>query len=196
MYAYYYTASDVTVTFVYQPTDRVITIDKCISVGFRHSMSSVPIYGLGNINPAFFSKGNSLVQGQFDLAFKTNAYLITAFNYLLDTQETSSEGQRLQKKMEDSANDAKKPKLTDEEFEILKNYLAAPPVDMVNKSISNINFMFDIHITFNNSNSARESKSKVIKIIGVKITEETLSVMSHDEGTLVDRYSFMAKNIL
>ena len=195
MYDFYYTASDVTVNFHYPVTNKTVNIDQCISIGFRHTMSSMPVYTLGNISPVFFSRGNSLVQGQLDLAFKSNAYMQTALNYLINQDSLDNAGQALKTKFLEHEKNKKKPALTPEEYSELSAFLLSPSITSSKKSISTMNYLFDIEITFNNSNSTRESNSKVIKIKGVKISEQSISVMSHDEGTLVDRYTFMAKNI-
>lgn len=193
IYDYYYTASDVYISFFFN--NKLIRIDKAIGIAYRHSVSSIPVYALGRIDPAFFSKGNSLVQGQLDLAFKSNAYMKTAINYLLDVDSEVTEGEQLKQKLINQNKNKSNPKLTSEEYTKLQNYLTSPLVNMEKKSISDINYLIDIHITFNNSNSSTETKSKEIKIYGVKFTEQAITAMSHDEGILVDRYTFMAKNI-
>ena len=63
MYDQYFTGSDVNIYLRYPNTDKQVHIDKAIGIGYNHSMSSVPIYVLGNVDPAFFSRGNSLLKG-------------------------------------------------------------------------------------------------------------------------------------
>lgn len=191
MYDHYYTGSDVNIYLRYPGTDRQVHIDKAVGVGYNHSMSSVPIYILGNVDPAFFSRGNSLVQGNLDLAFKSVKYLQSGVRHILNKSDLVSERDRLRKKAE-----AKNSKITDQEIMRLNQLQSMAITDMSTISISQIFELFEIIIEYDNTNSNDKGTGRSgIVLEGLKFTSEGMSVRSTEESALVDRYTFLAKNV-
>lgn len=188
MYDHYFTGSDVNVYLYYQPTDRRVHIDKALGIGYNHSMSTAPVYVLGNVDPAFFTRGNSLIQGNLDIAFKSVKYLKTGINYLLNKTNAEAEKQALISKH-------KKKKLSKEEISRLSNLQSQVITDMTTISISQIFHLFDLIIEFDNTNSNTDGARSSIVLEGVKFASESLNVYSTEESSLVDRFSFLAKNV-
>ena len=72
---------------------------------------------------------------------------------------------------------------------------AATVLDMTTISLSQIFSLFEIVIEFNNSNSNYEGTTSSIVLEGVKFISEGMNIYSTEESTLVDRYTFLAKNV-
>ena len=96
IYDHYYSGSDVNIYLRYVPSGRMVHLDKALGIGFNHSMSTIPIYTLGNVNPSFFSRGNSLIQGSMDLVFKSDKYLQTVINHLINEKALEKERDKLE----------------------------------------------------------------------------------------------------
>ena len=56
MYDNYYTGSDVNVYLYYPLTDKRVHVDKAMGIGYNHSISTAPVYILGNGDPAFYKR--------------------------------------------------------------------------------------------------------------------------------------------
>lgn len=191
MYDHYYTGSDVNIYLRYPATDRQVHIDKAVGIGYNHSMSSVPIYILGNVDPAFFSRGNSLIQGNLDLAFKSVKYLQAGIRHILNKSDLISERDRLRKKAE-----TKNSRITDQEVMRLNQLQTMAITDMSTISISQIFELFEIIIEYDNTNSNDTGTGRSgIVLEGIKFTSEGMSIRSTEESALVDRYTFLAKNV-
>lgn len=188
MYDQYYTGSDVNVYLYYPLTDRRVHIDKALGIGYNHSMSSAPVYVLGNVDPAFFTRGNSLIQGNLDLAFKSIKYLKTGINYLLNKSNLNSEKAELIAK-------AKNKTITKQETIRLGKLQNETITDMSTISISQIFHLFEIIIEFNNTNSNSTGETSSIVLEGIKFTNEAMNIYSTEESALVDRISFLGKNV-
>ncbi|AND75193.1 hypothetical protein FDH01_gp032 [Acinetobacter phage vB_AbaM_ME3] len=186
IYDHYYTASDVNVFLHFPPTGKTVNIDKAVAIAYTHNISSVPIYTLGSLEPLYFTRGNSIVQGQLDLAFKSTLYLKTAINYLVtNTKETTPKT-------------TKKPanKMTTEELrESQREVATGSDLQMESKSLIQQPSLFDIRIVYNNSNSNMAGNQETIILQGIKFTGQSQATNSHDDTALVDRYTFLAKNI-
>lgn len=188
MYDQYYTGSDVNIYLYYPLTDRRVHIDKALGLGYNHSMSSSPVYVLGSVDPAFFTRGNSLLQGNMDLAFKSVKYLKTGISYLLNKSGLNSEKEELIAKVSNQ-------KATKEEVKRLGSLQTQVITDMTSISISQIFHLFEIIIEFNNTNSNTDGETSSVVLEGVKFTSESMNIYSTEESALVDRYTFLAKNV-
>ena len=188
MYDQYYTGSDVNIYLYYPLTDRRVHIDKALGLGYNHSMSSSPVYVLGSVDPAFFTRGNSLLQGNMDLAFKSVKYLKTGISYLLNKSGLNSEKEELIAKVSNQ-------KATKEEVKRLGYLQPQVITDMTSISISQIFHLFEIIIEFNNTNSNTDGETSSVVLEGVKFTSESMNIYSTEESALVDRYTFLAKNV-
>lgn len=188
MYDQYYTGSDVNVYLYYPLTDRRVHIDKALGIGYSHSMSSAPVYVLGNVDPAFFTRGNSLIQGNLDLAFKSIKYLKTGINYLLNKTNLNSEKAELQLKVKNKT-------ATKQDVHRLSKLQNETITDMTTISISQIFHLFEIIIEFNNTNSNSTGETSSIVLEGIKFISEGMNIYSTEESALVDRISFLGKNV-
>ena len=190
IYDLYYSASDVNIYLYYPVTDRSVHLDKAMGVSFTHNMSSAPVYTLGNVEPTFFSRGNSLIQGNLDLAFKSTVYLQKTINYLLNTTGRDAKIQALNAKAVSGANKG----LTESEVRELYNLQTSSVPSMTANSISDIFGLFEIHIEFDNTNATQDGNYHKIKLEGIKFIGQMMSVHSGQEAALVDRYTFLGKN--
>ena len=66
---------------------------------------------------------------------------------------------------------------------------------MESKSLIQQPSLFDIRIVYNNSNSNMAGNQETIVLQGIKFTGQSQATNSHDDTALVDRYTFLAKNI-
>ena len=190
IYDLYYSASDVNIYLYYPITDKKVHLDKAMGVSYTHNMSSAPVYTLGDVNPTFFSIGNSLIQGNLDLAFKSTVYLQKTINYLLD-----SAGREAQKKaLEAKAQSQNARGLTEEEVKQLYILQTSAVPKMTDNSISDIFGLFEIHIEYDNTNATQDGTYHMIKLEGIKFIGEAMSIHSSQEAALVDRYMFLGKN--
>lgn len=219
IYDHFYTASDVTVDMSYHPTGKRINLDAIVSIAYTHNISTVPIYTLGNLEPYFYSKGNSLVQGQLDFAFKSTIYMQAALAFLFDTgtdfqvtnqgvtqstvtDKTTGETD-IKYKATAYVGDAKTKELvlqelsslSDSEVKDLSNILTLQSQKVPYKSLIHVPAPVDIIITFNNANSNMAGQQSEIKINGVKFVSQSGAVNSQDDTALVERFTFMGKNI-
>lgn len=188
MYDNYYTGSDVNVYLYYPLTDKRVHIDKAMGIGYNHSISTAPVYILGNGDPAFFTRGNSLVQGNLDLAHKSIKYLKTGISYLLSKADLNDEKADLYIKVRD--NTASKEEML--RYGQLQNELIT---DMSTISISEIFHEFELIIEFNNTNSNKTGVTESVVLEGLKFNSSSTNVYSTEESVLVDRFTFMAKNL-
>lgn len=188
MYDNYYTGSDVNVYLYYPLTDKRVHIDKAMGIGYNHSISTAPVYILGNGDPAFFTRGNSLVQGNLDLAHKSIKYLKTGISYLLSKADLNDEKADLYIKVRD--NTASKEEVL--RYGKLQNELIT---DMTTISISEIFHEFELIIEFNNTNSNKTGVTESVVLEGLKFNSSSTNVYSTEESVLVDRLTFMAKNL-
>lgn len=190
MYDHYFTGSDVNVYLRYPFTDKSVLLDKALGLGYIHNMSSSPVYVLGDVEPVFFTRGNSLVQGNLDLAFKTVKYLKTGINHLLAQSSVNQEYIELRKIM--SNPNIKPTKEQAIRYGEIQNEKVS---SMETISISGLFHEFEIIISFDNMNSNTPGTSSSLVLEGVKFISEGLSIYSTEESALVDRVSFLAKNI-
>ena len=188
MYDNYYTGSDVNVYLYYPLTDKRVHVDKAMGIGYNHSISTAPVYILGNGDPAFFTRGNSLVQGNLDLAHKSIKYLKTGISYLLSKADLNDEKADLYVKIRD--NTASKEEVL--RYGKLQNELIT---DMTTISISEIFHDFELIIEFNNTNSNKTGVTESVVLEGLKFNSSSTNIYSTEESVLVDRLTFMAKNL-
>jgi hypothetical protein len=190
IYDLYYSASDVNIYLYYPVTDKSVHLDKAMGVSFTHNMSSAPVYTLGNVEPTFFSRGNSLIQGNLDLAFKSTVYLQKTINHLLNTTGKDARIKALNVK----ATSGSVKGLTENEVKELYNLQTSSVPSMTANSISDIFGLFEIHIEFDNTNATQDGTYHKIKLEGIKFIGQMMSVHSGQEAALVDRYTFLGKN--
>ena len=211
VYDHYFTSVDVTIDISYPTTNKRVNIDKAVAIAYTHNVSSIPVYTLGSSVPFFYSKGNSLVQGQLDLAFKSTDYLRTALNYLVDSETNvmlnyrglvanPSKYDPLKTKISTLVDNDEEllrelAELNNEEYGELQNTLKIQNITIPEKSLLNVQGLFNIIITYDNGNSNMPGSQSIITLEGVKFTSQSSAINSQDDTALVDRFSFMARNI-
>lgn len=206
IYDHYFTAADVTVDMRIKDTDKRVNIDKAVAIAFTHNISSVPIYTLGKLEPFFFSRGNSIVQGQLDIAFKNTQYMITALNYLMGATDEPKVSKVVATKTNNGSNDINIVKedgslvnlnnASNDDFrDLVESQTVTGLYKLEDVSLINMPFLVDIIITFNNTNSNMSGVQSTITLKGVKFIGQSVAVNSLDDSALVDRFSFYAKNI-
>lgn len=191
LYDHYYSASDANIYLYYPITDKKVHLDKAQGVGFSHTMSKAPIYTLGNVNPTFFSRGNSLIQGSLDIAFKSPNYLKNTINYLLDSARLVQRRKDLENKILTKSGNTR---LTEQEVKQLYELQTSMVPNMEDSSISGIFGSFEIHIEYDNTNATTEGKYHMIKLEGIVFSGEMMSTHSGEESAVVSRYTFLGKN--
>lgn len=191
MYDHYYTAVDVTVDLSCPTTNLRVNIDKTVAIAYTHNISSIPVYALGNALPGFFSTGNSLVQGQFDIAFKSTAYLRAAINYLVGGVAGKAEG------LDEGEVTGKEDVLSmsNAQLRSYKDSLNNQNLTPSELSLISVPLLLDVIITFNNENSNMVGGSSSVTLEGVKFISQSTAVHSQDDNALVDRFTFYARNI-
>lgn len=204
MYQHYYTAADVTIAFESKRSGTRLVVDQAVAIAYTHNVSTVPVYTLGDYNPSFFSQGNSLVQGQLDLAFSSTEYLVTGLRALIANggsdyvihHPIDRENHQTSVSLKGTQGQARELRnLSKEEFALIVNDIEVDTMRIDSKSIIDIPDLFDIIITFDNTNSNMDGIQSTTVIKDVKLNSQSTAINSVDDTSLVDRISFLAKNI-
>ena len=77
----------------------------------------------------------------------------------------------------------------------LQESISLQGVAMTEKSLLNVPGLLNILITYNNTNSNMGGVHSSMLLEGVKFVSQSSAVNSQDDSALVDRFSFMARNI-
>ena len=186
LYNKYYTASDFIIKVRGDSTP--IWLDKASGVAVSESLSSNPIYTLGDSRVNFFSRGNQVVTGFISVNLTSIDYMskvlaninnkIESFKYLTAKQQMALSA------------------------EALKEYLAKKEAYEKQKVdyMSTLGFadypLFTIELEYNNSDAIELSSSMTREIIGCRIIGFETGVDIGGDGHLVDGYKFIAKEIL
>ena len=80
-YDNYYSGSDAFVYLESKNNNSQVYLDKLYGIGYRDSISSMPIYGLGDSEFAFISKGNVILSFSLDVNVIHENYLTQAVHY-------------------------------------------------------------------------------------------------------------------
>lgn len=204
MYQHYYTAADVTIAFESKRSGTRLVVDQAVAIAYTHNVSTVPVYTLGDYNPSFFSQGNSLVQGQLDLAFSSTEYLVTGLRALIANggsdyvihHPIDRENYQTSVSLKGTQGQARELRnLSKEEFALIVNDIEVDTMRIDSKSIIDIPDLFDIIITYDNTNSNMNGIQSTTVIKDVKLNSQSTAINSVDDTSLVDRISFLAKNI-
>ena len=86
-------------------------------------------------------------------------------------------------------------KMGNEEYMKLQESISLQGVAMTEKSLLNVPGLLNILITYNNTNSNMGGVHSSMLLEGVKFVSQSSAVNSQDDSALVDRFSFMARNI-
>lgn len=185
-YEYYFTSSNAKIFITNPDTNKIMHLDKAIGIGYSGDVSSVPIYTIGSVTPAFFSKGNFLGQGMLVLPFYDERYLKTSLQYVFDELPGKSSAPTI------SSLDPSK--MTDEMFKTNMFAITTGDTDGVT-NIASILSEFDITIVLDNSTPFKNSTSKGITLRGVKLISDTLEINSQQDGIVQLAYKFYFKDI-
>ena len=186
-YEYYFTSSNAKIFITNPDTNKIMHLDKAIGIGYSGDVSSVPIYTIGSVTPAFFSKGNFLGQGMLVLPFFDERYLKTSLQYVFDELPGKSTPVPTISTLNPS-------KLTDEMFKANMFAITTGDKDGVT-NIASILSEFDITIVLDNSTPFKNSTSKGITLRGVKLISDTLEINSQQDGIVQLAYKFYFKDI-
>jgi hypothetical protein len=170
---------------------KLILLDMLTGIGFSHTVSTIPVYGLGNQEPEFFSMGNSLVTGTLELTFKHNSYLQKAIDYIVGNSELSVKIDRIAKAVR---TDPKKVSNEDMAF-YNKYYASMNRKRREGASLSEYPDLTNLVIRYNNSNTFKSSSDMYTTIVGVRFNTLTQGVSSQAENLVTDQIRFIAKNI-
>ena len=191
LYDHYYTSADVKVFFV-GPNDKKVNVDLILGIGYDLTVSSVPVYTIGSRYPSFFTRGNSLGQGSLVFPFKNDKYLRVMLKYIFDELDVKEPY-----KIQDTSD---LESLTDEEFTKLSQKYSEDLTKKLSKDeaidIGAVGTLFDIEITFNNTNAfTADDSTKIIRLVGCKITSDGLETSSTRDATIQHGYKFLFKTI-
>lgn len=195
MYQHYYTSSDVTVDLYCPSTSKRVNLDTTIGIAYNENVSSVPVYTLGNSIPTFFSKGNSLVQGQIDLVFTGTDYLVTVLEELLNVNfnQKKTTVANTKKKQEGSFLDL--DTMSEDELIDYKEAMKTVPLASP-RSLVDLLIPLEIIVTFNNTNATMDGNTTTTRIEHVKFYSKAKGVSSQDDVNLVTRLSFLGSALI
>lgn len=193
LYTQFFTASDVTVSVSHRSVpSREVNLDLLTGIGYRHNVTAMPVYGLGNQLPEFYSQGNSLVTGTLELSFKSGIYLTRALTVIGTYQDSLALRTQLE---------AKDPsKLTDAELRALVqltrvNATAVP----TEQSILQYSDPCNLTLRFDNNNEQNKqysAYSSTITLIDVRFIEFVQGISTSGDAVITDQYRFIAKTIV
>ena len=205
MYNQYYSSGDVQLYVTSFDFSKICKVDTAIEIGYSLQQSSAPIYSLGSRRPQFYSNGNTLGQGTLTIAFTDEEYLkycLKEIDVNADVnyyQSTDSNGSVLNS-MDSSGQKethykSKKYRYNNIDFNQKVTMARSLTVNERNISIGAITTTFNISLYINNETAITASDSKVINLIGVKITNESISTSSTRDAPLMITYQFLFKDI-
>ena len=180
LYNKYYSSSDCMIYI------EDIWLDKVSGIGINESLSSVPIYTIGNSRYSFLSRGNNMVTGFISINKCNKDYLPR----VLDNINKTSEFRRL--------TPYEQMQLTSEELRVYKEKEAAMEIGKVsNKSVLDWADLdtFNITIAYNNGDPTMSVVRQYVDIQEIRIIVFETSVDIVSDGQLVDGYRFIAKEV-
>lgn len=195
MYQHYYTSADVTVDLYCPSTSKRVNLDTAIGIAYNENVSSVPVYTLGNSIPAFYSKGNSLVQGQIDLVFTGTDYLVTVLEELLNVTFNEKITTVSKSTKQEGTNPLDLNLMTDEELLTYKESMKVVPLASP-RSLVDLLIPLEVIVTFNNTNATMDGNTTTTRIEHVKFYSKAKGVSSQDDVNLVTRLSFLGSALI
>lgn len=191
MYEQYFTSADVSVIISSVDYKRQVLLDTAVGIGYNHSISAIPIYGLGDNLPQTFSIGNSLVSGTLELTFKSTQYLQKTLSYVIGvTDEVSKKLKEISEKDQS--------KLTKEEIQFyLENKEKVSRLSAISSDASLTEYTIPVNILlrYNKSNSFQSDDDKFLYILGVRFVSTSQGISSSMEGLVTDQIRFLAKTL-
>jgi len=193
LYTQFYTAADVTVSIANRDiASREVGLDLLTGIGYRHNITAMPVYGLGNQLPEFYSQGNSLVTGTLELSFKSGIYLTRALSAIGNYPDNFAKRNELQSK--------DPSKMTNEEFRTLAQLTRINGIEIpTEESILQYSDPCDIIIRFDNNSDLNKNIAgylSTITLVDVRFIEFVQGVSTAGDSVITDQYRFMAKTIV
>lgn len=184
LYDRYYSASDVTVFIYEKNTNNKLWLDKASGIALNESLSSAPIYTLGNSRFHFLTKGNVITSGILTVNINDPHYLGKVMTHIT----TPPRFKRLSPEEQISLSyySLQEYKLAERKY--LKSVTYADGIlGMSDYPLVNI------ELVYNNSDVTeyRESFTRTISDIRFTSYEEGISITS--DGQLVNGFRFVAR---
>jgi hypothetical protein len=192
VYSNYYSAADVTAFIEGTSEGGIVMLDKLKSVGFSESISSGPIYGVGNPKFGFVNTGNLFINGFLDFNFIHPNYLKNAILIAKPPHKLDLDNSNIKSKFTSASHTE-----LNNAVNLIKNAQAAiansPPSAT---GIDTFPENFNIRIVFNNGNLYYGDTPKTYIIRGVKIVGSQLSSSVTMDGAISILYKFLARDLV
>jgi len=195
-YDNYYSGSDAFIYFESKNNDNQVYMDKLYGFGYRDSISSMPIYGLGNSEFAFVSRGNVILSFSIDVNVIHENYLTQAIHYAVgnitkvDAKKTDLTNFSFADLNRRSLSQLAKEELIVSEYtnDILKSKKIYTPL------LHKLPRYFTTRVIFNNSKHLHvdEKSSGFLIVDCVVISKESETYIDKD-GQMIQRYNFVGK---
>nr|DAS92954.1 MAG TPA: hypothetical protein [Caudoviricetes sp.] len=182
LYTKYYSSSDFNIYI------GDILIDRAAGVGISESLTSSPIYTIGNSRYDFLARGNVIVSGIIRINKAEKNYLAKAISHYRNRSiefKFLSPYEQIQLTSEELANYRKKLKEYNEGQVSAKSVLDWADLGD-----------FTIHMVYNNSDPVTEGVQQRISIVECRIVGYEHSVDIGSDGQLIDGYKFIAKEVI
>ena len=187
LYNKYYSASDFIIRLKTDGSEK-IWLDKAVGVAVSESLSSVPVYTVGNSRFQFLSKGNLIVNGLISINTTSSDYMAKVlaninakyrvFKVLTPSEQLALTAEELKKYQEE------KKKFDQEKVEV-KSSLGFSDYDL-----------FTIELVYNNSDAIDRRTSFSREIIDCRIVGYEQGVDIGGDGQLIDGYRFIAREVI
>lgn len=195
-YDNYYSGSDAFIYFESKNNDNQVYMDKLYGFGYRDSISSMPIYGLGNSEFAFVSRGNVILSFSIDVNVIHENYLTQAIHYSagnitkVNAQPTDFKDFSFADLNRRSLSQLSQEALIDSEYTgaLLQSKKIHTPL------LHKLPRGFTTRVIFNNSKHLHvdERSSGFLIIDCVVISKESETYIDKD-GQMIQRYNFVGK---
>lgn len=182
LYTKYYSSSDFNLYI------GDILIDRAAGIAVGESLTSTPIYAIGNSRYDFLARGNVIVNGIIRINKAEKDYLARVIShYRGRTNEFKilSSYEQLQLTSEELAKYRKQLKEYQNEQVSAKSVLDWADLGS-----------FTIHMVYNNSDAVTEGVQQRISIVECRIVGYEHSVDIGSDGQLIDGYKFIAKEVI
>ena len=182
LYTKYYSSSDFNLYI------GDILIDRAAGIAVGESLTSTPIYTIGNSRYDFLARGNVVVNGIIRINKAERDYLARVIaHYRGRTNEFKilSPYEQIQLTSEELAKYRKQLKEYQDEQVSAKSVLDWADLGS-----------FTIHMVYNNSDAVTEGVQQRISIVECRIVGYEHSVDIGSDGQLIDGYKFIAKEVI
>lgn len=195
-YDNYYSGSDAFVYLESKNNDSQVYLDKLYGIGYRDSISSMPIYGLGDSEFAFISKGNVILSFSLDVNVIHENYLTQAVHYAFGN--IKAEAAKSNPIQDISFSDLNKRSI--QQLQKNADILVGETGKILTSKrihtalLHELPRYFTTRVVFNNSQPLHvdERSSGFLIIDCVVISKESETYIDKD-GQMIQRYNFVGK---